>query len=179
MVGCLALSTLVPLYVGATGNDETAWTGTVTAMNTDAHMVTAQTWWQTRRFYVGSDCAIATPDNPNATLKDLQGGQKIRVHYQKQGAMRIADRIEVEPRHVTGTVLAVDARNRMVTLDAKLQHRTFRLAKNCKVILWNNSTGTLADLAPGSRVRITYDVAGAPPRAYEIQEQAQLTASLR
>jgi hypothetical protein len=176
--GGLALASLLPLSAMGNRNSESAWTGTVTAMNTDANTLTAQTWWHSKQFYVGSDCAISTPEKAKASLKDLRGGEKIRVYYQSQGALRIADRIEVQTRHLTGTVLAVDPKDRMLTLDDKLQHRTFRVSKNCRVILWNEKEGKLADLALGSRVSVTYDEPGAPPKAYVIQEQSRTTASL-
>jgi hypothetical protein len=169
---------LLPLCAAAKGNDA-VWSGTVSAMNSDARTLTAQTWWQSREFYIGGNCAIATPEKANARLEDLRAGEKVRVHYQKQGSLRIADRIEVEPRRATGTLLAADPKDRMVTLDERLQNRTFRLARNCRVILWNGREGTLADLTAGSRVSVTYEAPGGPPRAYLIQEQTQTTASLK
>src|SRR5262249_36323750 len=146
---------------------------------TDAHTVTAQTWSHSREFYVGSTCAIATPDHVNASLMDLRAGEKIKVHYQTQGNMRIAHRIEVVPLYLTGTVLAVDSKDRMLTVEEKLHHRTLRVARNCKVILANDRPGTLADLAPGSRVLVAYDAPGAPPRAYRIEELSQTSVLLK
>ena len=174
--GILALVALVPLCAGA--KSESGWAGTVTAMNSDSHTVSAETWWRTLTFYVGSDCAISTPDKANAALKDIRTGEKVKVSYRKQGSLRIADRIQVQSLHTTGTVLAVDPKDRLVTLQETLQHRTFHVSRDCKVILWNNKVGRLADLGPGSRVSVTYDSPGAPPVAYQIREETQTTASI-
>ena len=111
-------------------------------------------------------------------IKDIRTGEKVKVSYRKQGSLRIADRIEVQSQHAAGTVLAVDPKDRLVTLEETLHHRTFHVAKHCKIILWNNKKGTLADLGPGSRVSVTYDSPGAPPIAYRIREETQTTASI-
>jgi len=174
--GFLALVGLLPVCANA--KSEAAWTGTVTAMNTDSHTVSAETWWRTLRFYVGSDCAISTPDKANAALKDIRAGEKVKVSYRKQGSLRFADRIQVQSLHAAGTVLAVDPKDRLVTLEETLHQRTFNVAKHCKIILWNNKEGTLADLGPGSRVSVTYDSPGAPLIAYRIREETQTTASI-
>ena len=174
--GFLALAGLVPLC--AVAKSEAAWTGTVSALNTDSHTVSAETWWRTLTFYVGSDCAISTPNKANAALKDVRTGEKVKVSYRKQGSLRIADRIQIESLHTVGTVLAVDPKDRLVTVEETLQNRTFHVAKHCKVILWNNREGTLADLGPDSRISVTYDSPGAPPVAYRIREEPQTTASI-
>jgi hypothetical protein len=184
MFGFLTLAGLLPLCAGANGpmctaKSQAAWSGTVTAVNTDTHTIKAASWWQTRTFDVSSACAISTLDKGTAALNDLRPGEKVKVCYQKQGGLRIADRIEVQSLHLTGTVLTVDEKDRMATVQENLQHRTFRVADDCKVILSHNREGTLADLAPGARVSVTYDSPGAPLMAYRIQEQSQTTASIR
>jgi hypothetical protein len=172
--GILALAALVPLCAGA--KSEASWTGMVTAMNTDSHTVSAETWWRTLRFYVGNDCAISTPEKANAALKDIRAGEKVTVSYRKQGSLRIADRIQVHSLYTTATVLAIDAKDRLLTLDEGLKHSTFHLAKKCRVILSNDKPGTLADLGLGSRVSVAYDSPGVPPIAYRIREGPQTTA---
>ena len=178
VLGYWTLVSLLPLGASAGGptcsaKSEAAWTGRLTAVNADNHTITAKSWWQSRTFNVGSTCAISTMDKKTAALSDLRPGEKVRVRYQTAGGVRIAERIGVEPLHLTGTVQAVDQTARTLTLEQALHHRTFRLADDCEIVLWNNKDGTLTDLTPGNRLVVTYELPGGSPVAYRIRERTQ------
>jgi hypothetical protein len=48
----------------------------------------------------------------------------------------------------------------------------FRLARNCELTLANGGGGTLADVQPGDRIMVIYELPGGSPVAYRIQEQS-------
>ena len=91
--------------------------------------------------------------------------------------MLVADRIAEQPLHYAGTVHNINQQTGMVTMqEAPLAKpfrapRTFRIANDCKVILWNGHDGTLADVQPGDRISITYELPGGSLVAYRIKDR--------
>ena len=178
ILGFVALAGLVPLGAFAdnatcSAHHETAWTGTLTAVNADNHTITAKTWWHSETFNVATPCAISTPDKPSAALGDLRPGEKVRVCYMTQAGVRIANRIGVVPFHLTGTIKSVDQKDRTLTVEETFAPRSFRLASDCHIVLWNDKEGTPADLMPGNIVRLTYELPRGAAVAYRIREESQ------
>jgi hypothetical protein len=178
LLGYLTLVGLMPLCAGASGpmcgaKSKTAWTGKLTAVNAEHHTITAKSWWHTRTFNVGEKCAISTMDKKSAALSDLRPGERVKVRYQTTGGVSIAEQISVEPLHVAGTVEAVNQTARTVTMEEPFHDRTLHLSQDCKIVLWNGKDGTLADLTPGNRVMVSYELPGGSPVAYRIHERTQ------
>jgi hypothetical protein len=178
MLGLLALIGLMPLGTyarGATSNaeKEMGWSGKVTAVSPDNHTFTATSWWHTRTFDVGEKCAISTLDKKAAALSDLRIGDRVKVCYREAGGALVAEQIRVKALHLTGTVQSVDRKARTVTLEEPFSNHSFRLADDCKVVLWNGKEGAFIDLTPGNKVRVAYELPNGSPVAYRIRQETQ------
>jgi hypothetical protein len=155
---------------------ECIWKGTVTAVNPQNRTVTAKGWLTTKTFNLGANCGIAVVDKPEAAATDLRPGDKVRIQYQASEGVLVADRIDEEAPLITGTVESVDPKAGALTLAAaplhrlRLEHRVFHTAGDCKIVLWNGKSGTLADVRPGDRVTVVYDVPDSMPTAYRIND---------
>ena len=181
--GFLALMIALPLSVragqqpGRTANEKT-WYGTVTAVNTRDHTLTVKRVWFTRTFNIGEHCAIAAIDKKEAALSDFSPGEKVRVHYQNAEGVLVADRITERALRYEGTVQAVDQEARTVTMEQAPLYRPFhapamfRIGSDCRVRLWNGREGTVAEVRPGDRILVIYELPGGSPVAYRIRDKS-------
>jgi hypothetical protein len=157
---------------------ENAWTGTVTAVNTKNQTLSGGHWWYTRTFNVGEHCTISTLDKKQAALSDLRPGDEVRIRYQEAGGVLVADRVAEKPLHYTGTVHAVNEKTCLITMTEPALYKpfrspqTFRVASDCKILLPNGKSGQLADLKPGDRIRVIYELPGGSPVAYRIRDKS-------
>lgn len=158
---------------------EKTWQGTLSAVNTQDNTVMAKHWGFTETFHLGDKCAIMAVDKKEAPLSDLRPGEKVKISYQELEGVRVANRITERALHYGGTVHAVDASAGTVTMaEAPLYKpfrspETFRIAKDCKFTLAAGGTGALADVRPGDRITIVYELPGGTPVAYRISDQSE------
>jgi len=179
----LALVAALPL--GAQADQPTAGkqseqtcVGTLSAVNAQGNTVTLRTWWRSRTFNLGDRCVILAIDKGGVALSDLRPGVEVRIRYQKVDGVLVADRIAERPLHYAGTVDAVDAKARTVTMAEEplakpfRRPRVFRIADDCKVILPDGKHATLASLQAGDRITILYESPGWTPVAYRIRQRS-------
>ncbi len=182
IVTLLALTALPPaLRAGekpAGMNREHTWTCTLSAVNAADKTVAGKHWLTIRTFHLGENCVIAGLNDKNAELSDLHSGEKVRIRYQGSEGVWVADRITVKPLRYAGRVRSVDGKAGTVTMEqTPLRQpfeaaKTFRLAESCKVALADGGHGALADLQPGDRLDIIYELPGGAPVAYQIRDQS-------
>jgi Domain of unknown function (DUF5666) len=164
--------------VTAKANDET-WTGTVTTVNDQSRTLTGKDWMFSKTFYLGDHCTIATLDNHKAALNALRPGEKVKVQYRNAEGVLVAERIAERPLHYTGTVQRINQTGNQLTMEEKPLYKpfhapdSFRVASDCKVILWNGHEGTLADLRPGDRISLLYELPSGSRVAYRIKDHDQ------
>lgn len=156
---------------------ERYWTGTITAVDTQNNTVSGTHWMVGDTFDIGQKCAIDTIDNKEAKLGDLRPGEKARIEYREVEGVRVADRIAELALRYDGTVHSVDQTAGVITMaEAPLyqpfhQPERFRIAGDCKVILLNRHDGSLADLQPGDRISVIYELPKDSAVAYRIREK--------
>jgi hypothetical protein len=159
-------------------NSESTWTGTVTAVSAQNKTLTGKYWWFSKTFNFGQRCAISTVDNKEASLTDLRPGEQVKVQYQDVEGVLVADRIVEQALHYGGTVHAVDPKAGTVTMEQPPLYQTFRapetfrIAGECRVMLANGDQGTLADVRPGDRVTVIYELPGGSRVAYRIRDRS-------
>jgi hypothetical protein len=181
-LGLVILMTALPAGVKASqpsaeSNHEQTWTGTLTAVNTQNESLTGGHWWYHETFNVGKHCAISTVDKAHAGLADLRPGEEARIRYREAEGVRVADHVSERPLHYTGTVQAVNAKQRMVTMAEAALYKpfhapmTFRVASDCKVTLPSGKSANLTDLQPGDRIAVIYELPGGSPVAYRIRNK--------
>ncbi len=79
-----------------------------------------------------------------------------------------------------GTISAVNATDRTVTVSRLLGHRTFNLANDCAISIGNKQDATLADLKPTMQVEVSYVKANGVFVANRIRErQRTFTGSIQ
>jgi Cu/Ag efflux protein CusF len=181
-IGILVLMAALPIRVRADQQTactrtEKTWNGTLSGVNTQDNTVQVKRWGVTETFHLGKNCAIATVDKKEAPLSDLRPGEKVDIRYQKVEGVRVADRIAERALHYGGTVHAVDPKAGTVTMDEVPLYKpfrgpeTFRVADDCKLTLATGGAGSLADVRPGDRITLMYELPGGSPVAYRIGEQ--------
>jgi hypothetical protein len=184
LVSAFAVGAYAEPQMGARKNEQN-WGGTLTAVNAQDNTVTGQHWWSTETFHAGKNCAIVAVDKKEAALSDLRPGEKVKIRYQDVEGVRVADRIVERALHDGGTVQAVDAKAGTVTMQEPPLYKPFRapetlrIADDCKVVLANGDEGTLADVRPGDRVTVIYELPGDSRVAYRIRDRSSsLVATL-
>jgi hypothetical protein len=181
-IGILVLMAALPTSLRADQQTtckhrEKTWEGTVSMVNTEYNTIKAEHWGMTQTFHLGNNCAIAAVDKKEATLSDLRPGEKVKIRYQNVEGVRVADRIVEKALHYDGTVQAVDPKAGTATMEEAPLYKPFRapekfrIASDCKLTLANGSDGTVADLRPGDRITVIYELPGGSPVAYRIREQ--------
>jgi hypothetical protein len=180
--GFVALMIAAPLGVEAAQPAgrccERTWSGTVTLINTQDNTVTVKRAWLAKKFNLGEHCAIVAIDKKEAALSDLSPGERVTIRYQHAEGVRVADRIAERALRYGGTVYAVDQKAGTLTMEEAPLYRPFhaperfRIASNCRVILWDGREGTLAELQPGEQISVTYELPGGSPVAYRIRDES-------
>ncbi len=181
--GALALMIALPLGVragqqpGGTTNEKT-WFGTVGAVNTQDNTLTVKRGWFTKTFSIGEHCAVAAIDKKEAALSDLSPGERVLVRYQNAEGVLVADRIVERALRYEGTVQAMDQKAATVTMEQAPLYRPFhapamfRIASDCGVRLWDGREGTVAEVRPGDRILVIYQLPGGSPVAYRIRDKS-------
>jgi hypothetical protein len=181
--GVIALLATLPLGVQAgqaksEKNHDERWSGAVTSVNTANKSVTGTSWLASKTFNLGENCAIVTLDKKEGSLADLRPGDKIKVHYRDVEGVLVADRIAERPLHYSGRVHAINEQTRTLTMHEPALYQPFhapekfRLAADCKVVLGNGRSGTLASIQPGDRITVIYELPGSSPVAYRIRDES-------
>ena len=162
-----------PAVAPAPATPEKNSTGTVASMDINAHVLRVKGWlFQNRTFNLGNNCIYSEPGNDNATINSLRPGEKVKVSYQDQHGVLIADRVEEVPMRVEGTITALNSTNHMLTVRDTISHHC-RLTGRCQVELRGDKTGTLDDIKLGDYVTVTYETPNDKPTAREIAQTSQ------
>lgn len=135
-----------------------SYTGLVTEVDAKETALTVKGTLFSKRFNLGDNCTYNLLGRPVAAVADLRAGQKIAVSYQELQGVRVASRIEQQPMRYEGTLKAIDGEKRTLTVRAGGLNREFRLGEDCAIVLRNHRAGLPADLKPGQRVSVTYDL---------------------
>lgn len=133
------------------------YTGTVTSVNPNERMLHVQGLMTSKDFNLGDACAFVTMDKSSGAINDLRPGEKITVNYQDAHGVLVADRVQQEPMTYEGTVKSIEPAAHTLTLRLRAENKTFTLPDDCKVVLRNDHSGTLADIQPGNHVTVTYE----------------------
>ena len=155
---------------------EKAWTGFLTAVNVRNQTLTARHGLLTRVFNLGGKCPITTMDKQAAALADLVPGEKVQIHYQEVGGVLVANRVAEQALRYDGRLHAFDPQVAALTMEQApvlkpfRAPKTFHMAADCKVLLRNGDKGSVADLQPGGRVSVIYNLAHGTPVAYRIRD---------
>jgi Cu/Ag efflux protein CusF len=152
---------------------EKTHTGTVTAVDPKEHVICVNGWLANRKFNLGESCTYTLQDKNTGTINDLRPGQKVMVAYQNARGVLVANRVEQIPMRHEGTVKAIDADKRKLTLHMGATTKEFALADDTKVTLRKNKSGTLADIQPGHYVTVLYETPGDKPTARQIAQTSE------
>ncbi len=181
--GLLVLATAWPVGARAdqdatTQHKECTWTGTLRTVSMQENAVTGRGFLilPGKSFPLAKGCTISTLDNNSATLGELQPGEKVTIEYQNVEGVLVAERIMEKALRYAGAVKAVNQKEGIVTMEQAAISKPFRgapmfrISANCKVVLWNNSGGTLADVQPGDRLTVIYELPNRLPVAYRLRD---------
>jgi hypothetical protein len=146
-------------------------TGRVLAVDSQARTLKVEPWWiVTRSFNLGTACSFSLLDNPSAAINVLHRGQMVKVRYKNASGVLVADRVEQQPLRHTGTVKTIDSAKHTVVVHVRGMDKSFQIADDCKVVLRNDKSGTLADIQPGHCVTVTYELPDNNATAHQIAQ---------
>ena len=144
--------------------------GMATRVDPAEKAVLVKGFWGTKRFNVASDCKVLMQDKADATLTDLRPGQRLEVTYERAEGVLVGHRIAQQNQTFTGFINEMDPAKHSLTLRRRGLDKTFEIAEDCKVILRDEKTGTMAEVQPGNRVTVTYEVPNGSATARRIAQ---------
>jgi hypothetical protein len=137
---------------------ERDYAGTVIAVDTNKRRLNVRDWTMRQKSFNLSDhCECRQLEQSHASVHDLRRGEIVTVRYIMVEGVRIAIRVEQQPVRLKGIILELDGESRALTLHLETFNRELRLAEDCGIILHDGQRGTLADLAVGNQVTVTYE----------------------
>jgi hypothetical protein len=137
--------------------NELSTSGTISALDAKEKMLKIQGVLFTKTFALGDDCILAVGNRADASLGEFRPGQKVTVQYRNVDGVLVADRVTQDRLFYTGDVAAIDIQNHVLTVRHGAESRTFDISNECGVTLNAKSSGTLADIKPGSHVTVIYE----------------------
>jgi hypothetical protein len=149
------------------------YSGTVLSVRPDDRVLKVRGLFTAKGFRLGDNCSYVFVDTGSGDINGLHAGQKVLVGYRTVDGLRIADLVEQKPMVFEGTVKAINAQNRTMTVRHMGLEKTFQIASGCPVDLYNHSNGTLANVQPGNRVTVTFEVPGGNEVAHRIAQTSQ------
>jgi Cu/Ag efflux protein CusF len=158
---------------------EKTCTGTVVSIDPKERVLEVKGVLLSKKFNLGENCVFTFLGKGTGKMDDLRPGQKMRISYQNVHGVLVADRVTQEAMRSEGTVKSVNPDQRTLTLHFRALDKTFRIADDCKVVLRDAKSGTLADVEPGHHVTVTYETPNGTATARQIaQTSATFTGTL-
>ena len=175
---CLSVITLAAPAVLADQPDR-HYTGTIASVDPQENTVSLKGVFSNKQFNVGTGCTYDLADQNAGALGDLRPGEKIRVSYQDNRGVLVADRIEQQPMRYDGMVKSIDPAGHTLTIHQRALDKDLQIAGDCKVVLRADKPGTLADIKSGDHVTVTYEDPKGLATARQIaQTSMEFTGSL-
>jgi hypothetical protein len=148
------------------------FSGRIAAVNQNEKTILVESFWKTRSMNLADDCRIVVADEPRVSPVELREGQRVDVLYEDAQGVLIVHRITQQPETLSGVVESIEPDKRLITVRRRLLDKEFQIADTCTVVSPDNKTGRLADVRPGFRVTVTYEI----PKGSETVFQIQLTS---
>ena len=137
-----------------------AYEGTVSSFNPAAHQLTLGIGAREKIVQVPEGCKVVLRNDRTGTLSDVQPGNHVTVIYELPGSKPVARQIAQTSARFTGTVTAVDLRDRTINAQSALGAKRFHLADNCTWVMNGQmSSGETAmnHLALGENLSFSYE----------------------
>lgn len=168
-----AITSLADEQAATTAKHDKTYEGTIVSVNPSDRTLDVKGWLLTKQFNLGGSCAFVMLDKPLGAIGDLRPGEKITVSYQNASGVLAADRVEQKAMTREGTVKAIDPASHKLTLRANGTDREFQIPDDCKIVLRDNHSGSLANVQIGDRVTVTYETPGDKNVAREIVQGSE------
>ena len=183
-VGALVLS-LTPALAAladqptAAAKPEKNYTGTVNSVDPKERTLKLHGFLLSKKFNLGDHCAFALWNKPAGAIGDLRPGEKVTVAYQDAHGVLVADSVKQLPMTCEGMVKSIDPAAHLLKLQTRPLDRQVQIPDDCAIVLRGNKAGSLADIAVGSHVTVTYEKPNDKLTARQIaQTSALFTGSL-
>ncbi|HXC98150.1 MAG TPA: hypothetical protein VN048_02330 [Verrucomicrobiae bacterium] len=153
--------------------NEKTTSGTITVLDAKEKVLKIQGMLLAKTFVLGDNCSLAVGNKADASLGEFRPGQKVTVNYRDADGVLVADRVTQDKLFFTGEVVAVDGKNRTLTVRHRGGLKSFSLADNCGVTLNAKASGALDAVKPGCHVTVIYETPGGRWVARWIEEPSQ------
>ena len=131
--------------------------GYITAIDPSQRTLVVKGRSGTRNFVVAENCGVVLNNDKFGTLENLRIGHSVSVAYESPEGDMTARRIEQKAESFTGSIEAIDAKDRTVTAKSFMSERTFSLAGGCRIVVAAKPDAGLRDLRIGDRVEFSYE----------------------
>ena len=158
---------------------EKTYTGMANAINPNERTLDVKGFMLSKKFNLGDNCAYALWNKPAGAIGDLRPGEKVTVAYQDAHGVLVADSVKQVPMMHEGMVKSIDPAAHIMTLQVRSMDTDIQLPGDCAVVLRGGKSGTLADIAVGNHVTVTYETPDNKLTARQIAQTSELfTGSL-
>jgi Cu/Ag efflux protein CusF len=154
-------------------------TGMVAAIDAKDRTLGVRGFFSTKKFNLGQSCVFTLADRNAGAIDDLRPGQKVTVSYFDAGGVLVADAVVQLAIRSEGVVKTINPEKHELTLHLRAGDKVFAIADDCKIVLHDESPGTLDDVNAGHHVTVVYELPSGAPVAREIdQTSATFNGSL-
>src|SRR5690242_3933501 len=180
LTAALRASADQPAAPSTPAHSDKHYSGTIVSVDPGEHLLTVKGGFIFKKtFNLGDGCAYQLWEKPDGSAADLHPGEKVTVTYQDVHGVLIAGAVHQQPMQYEGTIKTIDSDHHALALRLSAWDKQLQIADNCKVVLRNDKSGTLADLHPGDHVTVTYDQPSGQLTAREIaQTSMEFTGTL-
>ena len=155
----------------AARTQEHNYTGTIRTVDAKEKTLTVKGYFFHKTFNLAENCKFTT-EGKDASLSDFRPGQRVTVNYQDASGVLVADRIAQVDLRYTGPVADLDVNRHQLTVGDRIEHKTFELSPDCKVVLKGDKTGSWTDVGIGHKVTVVYELPNDAPLARRIEQKS-------
>ena len=131
--------------------------GVVKSMDTAQRQLVMRHWDRDKKFMLSDDCRVLLHNQENGVLASIKPGDHISVVYERPSGPDVVRQIAQTSFSFTGSVVAVDLPQRMVSVEGTFGAKRFSLAKDCSIVMDRTLDAPMMDLHPGQRLTINYE----------------------
>jgi Cu/Ag efflux protein CusF len=140
--------------------DRLFYTGEISAIDTQNHVMTVRHGAESKTFDLSDHCGVTLNAKSSGTLADVKPGNHVTVIYEKPAGRWVARWIEQPSQQFTGTLDAVDLDNRTLSAGKPLLgDKKFHIGDDCTVVINGKIAGTahLKDIHTGANCELSYE----------------------
>lgn len=160
VTACLCMASPSPALAASSAGQcqcEKTYTGNVTGVDVQNHILSVRGFLFTKNFVTGADCKVSLQDKATAALNDLRPGEEVTVRFQDNNGVLIARAIAQHDLVYSGHIKAIDPQKGTLLVRHGAMTHEFSIAPTCSVTLRDNKAANVNNLQLGDAVNVVYE----------------------